>query len=171
MYAFPIPFSPLSKGICTFCDSRISFPETFSCPLSFSYPDKNPCFLPLRMEDIRPTYIHTKREPAEVQTTFPPLFFQNIFARRKKNWPLGLFSTNIQKTLFSKGEPRIFVFHVLYRHGQNGASPQHTKDSTLGLKKILKWEFYFQNKLNSESDLETFHLASRILADKSNHND
>ncbi|GIX76597.1 hypothetical protein CEXT_436291 [Caerostris extrusa] len=97
------------------------------------------------MEDIRPTYI--QKGAAEVQTTFPPLFFQNIFARRKKNSPRGLFSTNIQKTLFSKGEPRIFVFHVLYRHGQNGASPDNTPKIPLWVLKDSEMGVLFQNKV------------------------
>ncbi|GIX99338.1 hypothetical protein CEXT_355881 [Caerostris extrusa] len=46
----------------------------------------------------------------------------------------------------------------------NGASPQHTKDSTLGLKKILKWEFDFQNKLNRKKVLEaSFSFLSKYV--------
>ncbi|GIX99339.1 hypothetical protein CEXT_355891 [Caerostris extrusa] len=88
------------QSICPFCDLRISFPETFSCPL---IPDKTRASSHSEMEDIRPVYI--QKGPTEVQTTFPFLFFQNIFARRKKNSSQGLLSTNIQNFILNE-EPR-----------------------------------------------------------------
>ncbi|GIX99336.1 hypothetical protein CEXT_355861 [Caerostris extrusa] len=121
------------------------------------------------MEDIRPAYMR-KGSPQKGKLHFVLFSFKSYLLAERRTG-LEDFFYKYSKNFILERRAANFRLPRLISIWPNGASPQHTKDSTLGLKKILKGEFYFQNKLNRVSDLEAFHLASRILADKSNHND
>ncbi|GIX99337.1 hypothetical protein CEXT_355871 [Caerostris extrusa] len=103
-YAIPIPFNSLSKAFARFVTHVSAFLGLFPVTLSFFCPDKSRASSLSEWKTFVP--YTCKKGPTEVPTAFPPLFFRNIFARRKKNSPRGLFFYKYSQTLFSKEEPR-----------------------------------------------------------------